>query len=290
VKKKKLLVMLIQLIVIIVFSVSMIRHVNKKMDSVSVYVFTGDLTRHTLIEDSNVRTSIIPVSAVSNNMITKKEDIMGKFTKSDVYANTFVYTSQLTTEEEIDPFALIDFSNYRKISIPVNFLSALSGSIKRGDKIDMMFVGDIQSSGFGGAQSKYSETFLQGVLVYEVNTGDGYKFLDKSYITEAEAKTSTKQEITASSTSSEISILTLLVTPEQAEEIAVRRRVGTIELLGRFEESIDSKTLGFTYGEGSEMKVGSRSVETRIDGIINNPVPNQGNETSSFTGNDLFSR
>lgn len=233
-KKKRIIVMVIQLVVIIAFAISLITYTNNKIDDVIVFKYTNNVNANMLITENDVRSARIPRGAVTTNMnFDSKDDIVGMYTTTNVYKGTIVYSSHLINEDTTDPFASINLSNYRKYSIPVSFERTFGGNVAEGDTIDLIFIGDIDIGHSSVGNTRYSKTFLEDVLIKSVSTRDGFKFIDRSGFTEDEAMTSSDEEISATTNSSDIGILTLLVTPDQAEEIAVRRMVGDVELVGR---------------------------------------------------------
>lgn len=266
-KKKRIIVMVVQLVIIIAFAVSLITHTNNKIDDVTIFKYANDISANTLITKNDVRSARVPRGAMTAGMeFDSRDDIVGMYTRTNVYKGTTVYDIQLINEDITDPFASIDLSNYRKYSIPVSFEGTFGGSVARGDKIDLIFVGDIDAGHTSVRDAKYSKTFLEDVLIESVSTRDGFKFIDRSRFTEDEARTSSEEEISATTNSSDIGILTLLVTPDQAEEIAVRRIVGDVELVGRLK--------GDTYNQINREKMSYNDflsifgIQNSIDTII----------------------
>ena len=97
---------------------------------------------------------------------------------------------------------------------------------------------------------------MQEVLVYNVLDGDGKKYID---LTEGTTiPTDENGEPIASGT---LSTIILCVSAEQAEEIEARSAKGKIKPIGRFEESIDSNTNGFTIGTVGDVVISKDSPE-----------------------------
>ena len=62
--------------------------------------------------------------------------------------------------------------------------------------------------------------------------------------------------------SGSLSVVTLAVTGAQAEEIQARLKEGTVKILGRFDESVDTSTPGYILGESGTVNVEQGNPET----------------------------
>lgn len=238
--------MFLQLVLMIGFALSFYRYVQNEVEPVDVYVFTRDMKVNTEINPEDVQKITIPAKAVSDDFVRDIKKIIGKHVSTDVFKGQFVYKKQLIKKEEIDPFKSMDLTKLRKISLPISYVEGFGGNIKRGDRVDLVFVGEgAKETEQGDQKFRYSKVFLQDVYVYNVTTSDGYKYIDKTESTPDKKG----EEISTSSSSGELAVITLAVTLEQAEEIAARMSSGQIRLLARFEDSESYETLGFVLGD-----------------------------------------
>ena len=287
--KKRIFVIILQLLVIIVCGILFYTFAQKTIDPVNVYVYSktidnknyplktsmfggGDAATEEAASNigADVHMVTIPKNALTPNMVTDPKDIEGKYLDSKVYAGQYVYKEQLVDEGNVDYFNTIDLKNYRKISIPVDYTTALSGNLKRGDKVDLIFSseGDGKDSEGDDTTFTYAKTVLQDIPVYAVNTGDGYKFTDHSN----KYDTSEMEDLTVTGTeysTGELAILTLAVTLEQAEEIEARMKKGDIRIVGRFDESENYQTLGYVIGDYDKVFTGNVNAETNKASVTN---------------------
>ena len=101
---------------------------------------------------------------------------------------------------------------------------------------------------------------MQDVLVYSVNSADGYKYIDHSQ--RLPGYDESKEEISAEVDSGDLAIITFAVTLEQAEQIEARRKTGQISFLGRFDDSKSYNTLGYVLGNYQKVFSGQGFAET----------------------------
>lgn len=261
-KRKRTIILALQLLLVVVTAWSFVNYVQKEVQPVTAYVFARDMDANTQITEADIRAVTVPAKALSNEFALKKEDIVGKYAASKVYANTFVYKKQLAEEGEVDPFESMDLSKYRKISLPISYVDGFGGNIKRGDRVDLIFTGSGTKKGEDGTEQRfeYAKVFLQDVLVYNVTTGEGLPYIDKTENYEQTQSSGEKIDTTANS--GDLAVVTLAVTLDQAEEIAARLNAGQIRLVARFDEHQSYETLGFVLGEYSKIFTAPANVET----------------------------
>lgn len=266
-KKKKLIILAIQAVLIIVFTIMFMSYSSSKVSPTDVLVYTRPIADvNVAITETDVRVVSVPRDAVTSDMATELDDVVGKHVESKVYSGQYVYTNQLVEMEDIDVFQTMDLGEYRKISLPINLVEGFSGNIRKGDKVDLVFTGEgtvEDEEGYGATEKfLYSRVFLQDVLVYSVNTEDGYKFIDQSFYSPADSVTTDEEGNEIVEQEQKLEIITLAVTLEQAEEITTRMAAGNIKFLGRFADSESYNTLGYVLGEYEKKFSGQGSAET----------------------------
>lgn len=232
--------MILQLALVVVLTVSFFSYIQKDVRPTKVYVFNKDLPSNTKITKDDINEIEIPEKGVSSSFVLQPNEIIGKYTAMPVIENQNVYKGNLKKSDEKDPFEELNTKGLRKISLPISYDEGFGGELKRGDKIDLVFSGQGSEN---GTTAFYSKVFLQDVLIHSVNTSNGYKYLDHS-----KDIPSANEEGNANDTG-EMSIITLIVTPEQAEEIKARNQAGTITYLARFQDSENKQTAGYTLND-----------------------------------------
>lgn len=265
-KKKKYLIMLLQLGIILGSAIIFQSYVKKETQPIDVLVYNRNIEANTIITETDVVIKSIPSAAVDKEIVTDIENIIGKAVESNVYKNQYVYEKGLIDSTTVDIFNVIDLTKLRKISLPISYVEGLSGNVKRGDKVDLVYVGDGVKESEDSSDNAfiYSKAFLQDVLVYNVNTDEGYTFEDHSELRKADVngEANDGEEITATTNSDEIAVITLAVTLAQAEEILARQMAGNIRIIGKFNESKTYDSLGYVIGDYSKIFTGNAHAET----------------------------
>lgn len=267
-KKKKIIFLLIQLVLIVGAGVLLYSYVQGQIKPNDVYVFTKDLLPNSQIQEDDIEVRSIPSEAVITNFVLNPEEIVGKYTSTKVFKDQFVVSELVITENKIDPFDSIDLSKLRKVSLPINYVEGFAGNLKKGNKVDLVYTGQAtkqREDGSSDSSFLYSKVFLQDIYVYSVNTGDGYRFIDHSNISkgsQVDDAASDGEKIDVSADSDEIELITLAVTLEQAEEIVTRMNSGKIKIIGRFDDSKPYDTLGFVLGAYDNVFSGQVNVES----------------------------
>jgi len=255
-----MLILILQFCLIIGFAGLFYSYVQNSVKPVKVYVFSRDLTPNTKITETDIKSVDVPAKAVTDDFALNAKDIIGKYVGTKVYENQFVYKKQLLKKGQTDPFDSMDLSKLRKISLPISYVEGFGGNLKRGDRVDLVFTGVGKKATANGEQEfQYSKVFLQDVYVYNVTTGDGYKFVDRSNQTPGAGD---GKEISTSANTGEMAVVTLAVTLDQAEEITARMNAGKIRLLARFNDSQSYETLGFVLGDYQKVFSAPANAET----------------------------
>lgn len=262
-KKKKLLILVIQTVLIVMSVFLLLAYTNNQIKATDVYVYNGDISDVTVpVTAEDVKKVSIPAKAITKDFALKVDDIVGKHVDSKVKAGQYVYKSQLIDYENVDVFEVIDLSKYRKISLPITLVDGFSGNMRRGDKVDLVYTGEGTKTNEETKKEevfKYSKVFLQDIIVYSVNTSDGYKYVDVSSMSQSENLSGDK---ISSDKKQKIETITLVVTLEQAEEIEARNNAGAIRFLGRFDDSKSYDTLGYVLGDYQKVFSGKGFAET----------------------------
>jgi pilus assembly protein CpaB len=266
VKKKRLIMLFLQLGLVVGFSASFYTYVQKEVEPTKVYTYSQDLN---ISEKVKLTVKEIPKQAVQEGMVLadknhKQVDLEKKVTNTKVLSGQFVYDKQLVKASDIDPFETMDLTKYRKVSLPITYVDGFGGDIKRGDRVDLVFTGQGKKADVGGEKTfQYSKAFLQDVLVYNVTTDTGYQFDNHSKQVEgAVANGSNGDKLQTSDASGELAVVTLAVKLDQAEEIEARKSLGTISFASRFNDNQSYETLGFVIGDYDKVFSGFVNAET----------------------------
>lgn len=287
--KRRTLILCAQLVALLIFVFIFIKFGSDKINPEQVFAYSRDLSAGDKIAEEDL--ILVPISAMTrtSDMLTVSDaaNVVGKRVATDVYTNNIVYVAQLTDIDESGTQVILqDLSNKILYSMPVDYVEGLAGHLKSGDRIDLMFThtGSV-SNGENENEFTYSKIFLREIMVYNVNTGDGYKFVDHSEIYEAEVETASDTNNMLELTSSEPASITLILTPEQAEQLNARRTVGSVKILKRFDETQTHETLGFVIGNYGKIFSGNANAETANLQIVDSYTDDDPNKRDSVNTN-----
>lgn len=185
-KKKRLIAMIAQFLLIGTFGFAFINYTHKEVQPTDVWTFKGDIPVNTEISLTDLQPVQIPAKAVTSEFIKNPDDVIGKFTTTNVSKDQYVLKDFVQEKDKVDPFKSMDMSDLRKVTLPVTSVEALSGNIKKGDKVDLVFTGVGKKN---ADEFNYSKVFLQGVYVWGLNTDEGYLSEDHSQIKKAQTQT-----------------------------------------------------------------------------------------------------
>lgn len=256
-KGKKFILLLLQLALMAVFVVGIYYNTQKELEPVDVYVYAKKMSKNSEIEMADLRKVQIPANAVGKNFLNeatiKKIKEGNMVVTSDVESGQYVYNSQITSNSNVDPFEKIDLSKYRIVSIPSSYETTMGGEVKRGDKIDLAYIGQVsgQSSYGQDDESVYSTVFMQDVLVYSVTTGEGFQFVDHAQMKKSDLNSEDvekNQSLTGEDIEGAIALVSVAVPMSKVEEILARQEKGVVKVVGRFKESENTNAPGFVLG------------------------------------------
>ena len=233
-------------------------YTQKQIEPTVVYEYARDIPVNTQIEESDLKAVNVPASAVKDSMELELENIIGKYNSTKVFNGEYVMTANLEEKENVDPFESIDLSKLRQITIPANYVDALGGDVQRGDRIDLIYVGNESKD---GKDFSYAKTIMKNVLVYATNTDDGYRYINQTQNIQGQVYDG-GEDISANTETGGLGSVTLAVTLEQAEELSSRMQTGEVQIIGRFNDSEDYDTSGYINGDYEKVFSGSGNAET----------------------------
>lgn len=260
--KKKLVVLLLQIVLIVVFIFTYKQYVEFSLQPTEVFGYARTLDSGIKITERDLVPISLSQMTLTNDMVlvTDKASVIGKYTTLKVIGNSIVYRGQLGDITSVDKFAALDLSNSRVIGLPVSYETLFAGDLERGDTIDLMYTATASvTNGEEGSSFSYAKIFMQNVPIYRISTSSGFPYI--AHADEQQYVAAEDGSVT-SSTYDAPAILSLIVSPEQAEEIEARRMTGSLVYIKRFEESETHETLGFVIGEYGKLFAGNANAET----------------------------
>jgi pilus assembly protein CpaB len=262
--KKKIIVLFLQIVLIVAFVFVYRQYVEFNLQPTNVFGYARALDSGVKITERDLIQIPLSQMTLGSNMIRveNRNEVIGKYTTVKVVKGSIVYREQLGDITSVDKFASLDLSNSRVIALPISYETGVGGDFERGERLDLMFTASGMSAEGADGENysfSYAKIFMQNVPIYQINTGNGFKYTahaDQYSYTVDEEGNQVAQAYDAPST------ISLIVTPEEAEEIETRRMRGNIVFVKRFEESETHDTLGFVIGEYGKVFVGNANAET----------------------------
>jgi pilus assembly protein CpaB len=212
---------------------------KKPEDTVMVIVAARDLYPGVTITEDDLVAVEIPPRFLPGGVFLSPEHVVGQRPRERVLANEFVRASRLANPESGEGLNAIIPREMRAISVEISDGAALSGFLDPGNYVDILVTIDPKSE--QGSKEVETHTLLQAVFVLGVNSKAQNKKMD------------------ASSGSSRPSV-TLLVTAQQAEQVAHAESMGDLRLALR--NDLDNN---FVESQGADVKA--------LLGILKKPEP-----------------
>lgn len=176
----------------------------------------------TVITADMLEVAEMPSEYIYSGTVTDKKDAAGKIAASDIFPGETILSAKILSREESAAglSAKIE-ENKRAITIPVNNTTALNGLIYINDHVDVLVTFNSPDE----EKKPVTSTIIQNVPVLAVNKNLNYGAASKD----------------------EPETITLMVTPEEAQQIALSIQQGSIQLVLRSLE--DENILPVSSGE-----------------------------------------
>lgn len=138
-KQNILFVGVIICICLISYGISII-YINHELELIEVYVANDNLVARTQIDQDSIKLIKIPKAYLSDQVVLKKNDIVGKYVKlnTSIPEGSLVYESSIEQlDDTIDKPALLLKVNQAVFALDVNMSSTAGNTIQAGSKIDI---------------------------------------------------------------------------------------------------------------------------------------------------------
>ena len=207
---------------------------NSSKNSVSknvteVLVANNDIPANSIVTETAFKKIQVLSDTVSPNAIKNVNDVVGKMTKSTIYANEIVLKDHLIEKTEGDntPYGLshIITTGKRAMSVDVVVSQGVSSFLKVGNYVDILYNGAIEFTVFDGSSSskdeemsdkKISKDFTK-LLLQDIKVVG----LDSNKVNGSDVKDSADNKI-------EYKTITLEITPEEFMKLNYARKNGEL--------------------------------------------------------------
>lgn len=179
---------------------------SKKMVR-TVLIAKVNLPVGTRLDESVLQVKEYPPELTPAGSFTQAADLVGRVTKSEIFAGEVVLESRLAAQGSSSGFAAAIPAGMRAMTVAVNVVSGVSGFILPHARVDVLAT----VSSTGDKEESTTTTILENIEVLAVDQT---------------VDTKNNEPITVKS-------VTLLVTPEQAEKLALGSYEGKLQLVLR---------------------------------------------------------
>ncbi len=193
---------------------------RKPEDTVMVMVAARDLYQGITIAEDDLYAIEIPPRYLAEGVFLSPDHVVGRIPRERVLANEFVRSSRLANPESGIGMNAVIPRGMRALSVNISDGRALSGFLNPGNYVDLL----VSIVPEGGDAELETTTLLQAVFVLGVNSRMG----DESREDAKRVRGRQQQYRT----------VTLLVSAEQAEEVAFAENQGDLRLLLRNQDDI----------------------------------------------------
>ncbi len=219
-----------------------------------VVVPTANLPAGTLVNGSNMAQRLFPRDLLYPDTITtqKWSKFAGRALRRPVQAGKPLLAADFNSES-ISEFAALLKDNHRAVTISVDDINSISGMIQPGDRIDVMML-----------VSGNSKTALLPLLHYVRVLATGGKIFNPA----GEAAGLPKPKQPGASLTDQYSTLTLELTPEQASDLMVARKVGSLKIaLSPQKLNPGAPTMPLLTGKALEDRLSGVDQRPRMRGV-----------------------
>jgi len=180
------------------------RTTSKTAPGEEVVVAAEDLQVGTKIEDKDIRLARLPSSSLPAGCFHLKKNVIGRGVIQPIAQNDYILSNKLAGENAGSGLPSLIPPGMRAVSVRVNDTTSVSGFVQPGTRVDVQLTGNPQ-----GSNEQQTTTVLQNVAV--IATGQ-------------------KLERNSAGESQAAPVVTLLLSPDDAERLTLASSQGHIQL------------------------------------------------------------
>ncbi|HYW40793.1 MAG TPA: Flp pilus assembly protein CpaB [Terriglobales bacterium] len=207
---------------------------NSNMSGVPVVVAADDIQVGAKLDTHDVRVITLPQSAVPPGAYSATSKVLGRGAVLPMSSGEFILPSKLAALNAGAGLPSMIPQGMRAVSVRVNDVVSVAGFVQPGTRVDVLATGNQ-----GGGNDRQTTTVLENVAVIAVG-----KSLDRN--ASADAQTAP--------------VITLLVSPDDAQKLALVSQEGRIQLSLR--NPLDTKKGGIGATRTSSLYLGDKPAAT----------------------------
>lgn len=172
--------------------------------SVQIVVAAADIQVGSKLADHDIRLASFPISSVPPGAFSRKSQVLGRGAILPIGQGDFILPGKLAAEDAGAGLPSLIPQGMRAVSVRVNDVVSVAGFVQPGTRVDVL------STGEGAGNGRQTTTVLENVAVIAV----GKSLLDR--VVTGETQTA--------------SVITLLVSPDDAQKLTLASQEGRIQL------------------------------------------------------------
>lgn len=193
---------------------------SEPASSGALVVAAGPVPLGTYLTEQHVKTVAWPAGSLPDGYFARKDEVIGRGVVTDLAANEPILASKLAPEGAGGGLPVVIPEGKRAVSVKVDEVVGVAGFVLPGTRVDVLVTLDPETEG-GGDHPASTRLILQNVQVL----ASGQK-IEK----DEEGKPQT------------VTVITLLVTPEESEQLTLAATEGQIQMALRNQMDLDSVT------------------------------------------------
>jgi pilus assembly protein CpaB len=173
--------------------------------AVQIVVAANDIQVGSKLSDHDVRLAQFPLSDVPPNAFSRKSQVLGRGAILPISKGEFILSSKLAAEDAGAGLPSLIPPGMRAVSVRVNDVVSVAGFVQPGTRVDVLSTGNE-----GSSNERQTTTVLENVAVIAV----GRSLLDRLVTNDTQ----------------NASVITLLVSPDDAQKLTLASQEGRIQL------------------------------------------------------------
>ena len=231
-----------------------------------VIVAAGDLQVGSKLQDGDIRQVKVPASVLPTNYYKNKSQVLGRGVILPVQKGEFILPSKLAAENAGSGLPSLIPPGMRAVSVRVNEVVAVAGFVVPGTRVDVLLTGNP-----GGASEQQTTTVLENVAVIAAGQ---------------------KLERNAAGEPQTTPVITLLVSPDDAQKLTLASSQGHIQLALRNPIDTKKEELSGTKVGGLYRGLPTASAPTPRPKVVkapkvDTPPPSTGYKVQVIRGNKV---
>ena len=215
----------------------------KLITTQSVFVASHNIAPGAVITEADVKVMEWPAKSLpAGATFNKISDVVGRVAKSEFYFNEPIYESKLSGKDSSGGLTVLIPPGMRAITIAVSEVKGVAGFVKPGDHVDVL----VTFNDFTDKENRtqVTKTVLQNTLVIAAaQQATSREFKDTLDNDDQQILLKSDKKRDKSPSAQVVSSVTLALTPQDSEKLALADETGELRLALRSERDFSAPTV-----------------------------------------------